>query len=202
MADSSFSSAKKSGGAQRSRQAPKTGESSTSKLVRVLLLLICCAGAGYFFWSTLQIVDSNATAINRARMPQPPDPAMEAEKVEIETAEEGLQNVTRASSQAMQVALLAEVQSRYPLDLPSSLVATAPSAVIELAPIEPDPPMVTVVAIMITEADRVAMVNVDGEEGILMRLGTKFSEGSATITKIDEKGVTYTWRRRNYEVSL
>ena len=201
MADSLLSSAKKSGGAQRGRQAAKAGESSSAKLLRVLLLLICCVGAGYFFWSNMQIVDANERAINRAQMPQPPDPAMEAEKEEIGVAEEGMHNVTRSSSHAMQVALLAEVQSKYPLDLPSSLVASS-SAIVELAPIEPDPPMVTVVAIMITETDRVAMVNVDGEEGILMRQGTRFSEGSATITKIDEKGVTYTWRRRNYQVSL
>ena len=201
MADSSSSPAKKTGGAQRSRQAAKTGESSTAKLLKVLLLVICCAGAGYFFWNNLQIIDSNENAVSLARMPQPPDPAMETEKQEIAAAEEGLQNMTKSSSQAMQVALLAEVQNRYPLDLPASLVTTS-STVIELAPIEPDPPMVTVVAIMITDTDRVAMVNVDGENGILMRQGTRFSEGKARITKIDEKGVTFSWMRKNYQVSL
>ena len=201
MADSSSSSAKKSGAPQRSRQAAKTGESSTMQLLKLVMLVICCAGAGYFFWTNLQIIDANENAINQARMPQPPDPVMESEKQEIEEAEEGLHNVTRASSNAMQVALLAEVQSRYPLDLPTSLVIAAP-AIIELAPIEPDPPMVTVVAIMITDTDRIALVNVDGEQGILMRQGTSFSEGKARITQIDEKGVTFSWMRKNYQVSL
>ena len=177
------------------------GESSTAKLLKVLLLVICCAGSGYFFWTNLQIIDANENAINQARMPQPPDPVMETEKREIGEAEEGLENVTRASSNAMQVALLAEVQSRYPLDLPTSLVASTP-AVLELEVIEPDPPMVTVVAIMITDTDRVALVNVDGEHGILMRQGTRFSEGQARITNIDEKGVTFSWMRKNYQVSL
>ena len=199
MADSS--SARKSGGAQRSRQAARTGESSTTKLLKLLAMVICCAGAGYFFWTNLQIINANDDAISMARMPQAPDQGMENEKKEIEEAEDGLQNVTKSSSQAMQVALLAEVQNRYPLDLPTSLVST-PSVAIELAPVEPDPPSVTVVAIMITDTDRVAMVNVDGENGILMRQGTSFSEGKARITKIDEKGVTFTWMRKNYQVSL
>ena len=198
MADSS---SRKSGGAQRSRQVPKTGEKSSSKLIRVGMLLICCLGAGYFFWSNMNIIDANENAAARSRMAQPPDPAMEAEKVEIETAEQGMENITRASN-AMQLALLAEVQGRYPLDLPSSLTSTASSAT-EIAPIEPDPPYVTVVAIMITDNDRVAVVNVSGEgEGILMRQGARFSDGTATLTTIDEKGVTFTWRRRNYQVSL
>jgi hypothetical protein len=175
---------------------------STAKIVKIVLLAVCCAAAGYFFWSNLEIINANHDAVTQANMPQPPDPVVETEKNEIGEAEEGLQNVTRASNQAMQVALMAEVQSKYPLDLPTSLVVVA-ADIPELAPIEPDPPMVTVVAIMITDTDRVALVKVDGEEGILMRQGATFSEGgSAKITKIDEKGVTFSWRRKNYQVTL
>jgi hypothetical protein len=164
-------------------------------------MIVCCAGAAYFFWSNLQIIDANENAANLARMPQPPDPATESEKKEIAEAEEGLQTVTKSSSQAMQVALLAEVQSKYPLDLPASLVAArVETGVVDY--IEPDPPMVTVVAIMITDTDRIALVNVDGEQGVLVRQGTRFSEGKARITKIDAKGVTFTWMRKNYQVSL
>ena len=199
MADSS--SAKKSGALQRSRQTAKTRESSSGKMVKLLLLLICCVGAGYFLWTNLQIIEESENFINMAKMPQPPDAAMENEKIEIEAVEEGLQNVVRSSTQAMQVALLAEVQGRHPLDLSSSLMAT-PSAAVDFAVIEPDPPMVTVVAIMITDTDRVALLNVDGEQGILMRQGARFSEGRATLTRIDEKGVTFSWMRRNYQVSL
>jgi hypothetical protein len=163
-------------------------------------MLICCAGTGYFFWTNLQIIYANEDAINQARMPQPPDPAAEAEKHEIQAAEEGLQNMMKSSSQAMRVALLAEVQHKYPLDLPVSLVG-APSVAIEVIQIEPEPPMVTVVAIMITDTDSVALVNVD-EVGVMVRQGTSFSGGKARITKIDAKGVTFSWMRRNYQVSL
>ena len=201
MADSSLSSARKSGGAQRSRQA-KAGEKSGAKMFRVLLLLLCCALAGYFFWSNIRIMDDSEAAINRARMEQPSDAATEAEKQDIDTAEEGLQNMTRASSNAMQLALLAEVQGRYPIDVPTSLIGS-PSVTYDIAPVEPEPPYVTVVAIMITDDDRIALVNVAGEEqGKLVRQGTRFSDGTAQITKIEEKGVTFTWRRRSYEVSL
>ena len=200
MADSSSSSAKKSGGAH-GRQAGKTGENSTAKLVMMVVMVICCAATGYFFWTNLQIIDANENAISQARMPKPPDPATESEKKDIEATEEGLRNTTKSSSQAMHVALLAEVQSRYPLDLPVSLVAS-PSASIADVVIEPDPPMLTVVAIMITDNDKVALVNVDGDEGVLVRQGTKFSEGKARITKIDAKGVTFSWMKKNYQVTL
>ena len=199
MADST--SAKKSGAPQRSRSAAKPGESSSGKLIKILLLIICCVGAGYFFWTNLQIIDASENAISLAQMPQPPDPVMENEKREIEVAEEGLQNVLRSSTHAMQLALLAEVQGRHPLDLSSSLM-TSPAAGPEFVEIEPDPPMVTVLAIMITDTDRIALLNIDGEQGILMRQGARFSEGQATLTQIDERGVTFTWRRRNYQVSM
>jgi len=200
MADSS--SARKSGDIQKSRQAAQTGESGTAKLLRILVMFICCAGTVYFFWTNLQIIKANEEALMQAGLPQPPDPVAEAEKKEIEAAEEGLQTITRSSTNAMQVALLAEVQSNYPLDLPISLVAMPSSSTMEFVPIEPDPPRVTVVAIMITDNDRIALLNVDGEEGVLVRQGTKFSENKARITKIDAKGVTFSWMRKNYQVSL
>jgi len=199
MADSP--SARKSGGAQKSRQSGKTGETSAAKLIKILVMVICCAGTFYVFWTNLQIIQENENALYGAREPQPPDPVAETEKNEIEVAEEGLQNMTRSSSHAMQIALMAEVQSKYPLDLPTSLVASS-SVAIDLAPIEPDPPRVTVVAIMITDTDRIAMLTVDGEEGLLMREGARFSDGKARITKIDAKGVTFSWMRKNYQVSL
>ena len=103
----------------------------------------------------------------------------------------------------MQTALMAETQSRLPVDVPTTLVAEAlviPGT--EEIIIEPEPPSLTVVAVMITDTDSAALINVDGEQDILVRKGTKFSEGTATITKIDAKGVTFTWRKKSYQVTL
>jgi hypothetical protein len=136
-------------------------------------------------------------------MPQPPDPTAEVEKNEIATAEEGLNNLSTSSTRAMQTALMAETQNRLPVDLPVTLVTTySAGPIIDEIPVEPEPPSLTVVAVMITDTDSAALINVDGEQDILVRKGTKFSEGTATITKIDSKGVTFTWRRKNYQVTL
>jgi hypothetical protein len=178
------------------------GESSSKKLLRVLVMLVCCVGAGYFFWTTTQIIDENEYSLEEAARPQPPDPASEAEKTEIGEAEEGLENISKSSSQAMRVALYAEVQNKYPVDVPTSLVATNVGPVTLEAPVEPDPPMVTIEAIMITDSDKVALVSVDGEEGVLLRSGSRFSENKARITNIDAKGLDFIWMRKKIRVSL
>ncbi|MDR3077027.1 MAG: hypothetical protein LBU26_06965 [Synergistaceae bacterium] len=201
MADSS--SRKSGAAAPRTRQAQNMGESSSKKLIRILLMIVCCAGAAYFFWTTLQIISDNEEARQEMHRPQPPDPVTETEKSEIASAEESLQNVSKSSSQAMQIALLAEVQNKYPVDLPVSLVVNQGPNPGPIEPvIEPEPPMLTVMGILDTGTDKSALVNVDGEQGVLMRVGTKFSEGKARITKIDAKGVTFTWMKKSYQVSV
>jgi hypothetical protein len=188
----------------RSKQTQRMGEPASKKLMRIILMIACCAGSFYFFWTTLQMITETENVIidvNNQRMA--PDPAAEVERQEIASAEEGLSNLTKASSQAMRVALLAEVQSKFPIDLSSSLIVPVASNRDFSEPvIEPDPPMVSVVAIMITDNDKVALVNVDGEQGVLVRQGTKFSDGTARITKIDAKGVTFIWMKKSYQVSL
>jgi hypothetical protein len=206
MADSSASrkSAAAAAAAAKSRQAARGGEGGSRKLIVSMLLLICCCGAGYFTWSTLQLLEGADDALQTVSMPQPPDPAAEVEKTEITTAEEGLNNLSTSSTRAMQTALLAETQNRSPIDLPLTLVVSYPTpgpGPIEI-PIEPEPPSLTVVAVMITDTDSAALISVDGERDILVRKGTKFSEGTATITKIDAKGVTFKWRKKNYQVTL
>ncbi|MDR1651033.1 MAG: hypothetical protein LBR87_04535 [Synergistaceae bacterium] len=195
--------AKKTAPVSRSKQMRGGGEPSSKKLLRIVLLVACCAGSVYFFWTTMQLLDQNEAAMQDAQMEvRVPDPVAEKEKKDIEEAEQGLSSLTRASSQAMRVAFLAEVQSKFPLDIPMALVpSVAPSPGSDIV-IEPDPPMVTVVAIMITDADRAAIVSIDGEDGVLVRQGTKFSGGSARITKIDARSVTFTWMRKSYQVSL
>jgi len=188
----------------RSKQSQRMGEPASKKLLRIVLMLLCCSGSVYFFWTTMQLLTATEEQINISQSQiAVPDPAAETEKQEIATAESGLSNLSKASSQAMRVAQLAEVQSKYPIDIPISLVATQPvNAGVAEVVIEPDPPMVTVVAIMITETDKVALVNIDGETGVLVRQGAKFSDGTARITKIDAKGVTFIWKKKSYQVSL
>ena len=199
MADSPAS---RKSAATKNRQTAKGGESDSRKLLLSLVLFVCCCGAGYFTWSTLQLLQGADDALQIVAMPQAPDPAAEVEKGEIATAEEGLNDLSQSSTRAMQTALMAETQSRFPLDQPETLVAKAPIIVQYEPVIEPEPPSLTVVAVMITDTDSAALVSVDGEQDILVRKGTKFSEGTATITKIDAKGVTFTWRRKNYQVTL
>jgi hypothetical protein len=151
----------------------------------------------------MQLIQSADDALQNVSMPQPPDPATEGEKNDIATAEEGLHNLSTSSMRAMQTALMAETQGRLPLDLPVTLVVTTPVFVEPgEIPVEPEPPSLTVVAVMITDTDSAALVSVDGEQDILVRKGTKFSEGTATITKIDAKGVTFTWRKKSYQSTL
>ncbi|MDR3165718.1 MAG: hypothetical protein LBU13_09075 [Synergistaceae bacterium] len=202
MADSP-ASRKSAAVAPKSRQAAKGGDGSSRKLLLSLVLFICCCGAGYFTWDTRQLIQNADDALHTSSMTQPPDPAAEAEKNEIATAEDGMNNLSKASTRAMQTALMAETQSRHPLDLSTALVAAAPVVrVTEEIFIEPEPPSLTVVAVMITDTDRTALVNVDGEQELLVRKGSKFFGGKATITKIDAKGVTFQWRKKNYQVTL
>ncbi|MDR1579318.1 MAG: hypothetical protein LBS35_03090 [Synergistaceae bacterium] len=201
MADSLAS--RKSTAAVKSRQAARGGEGDSRKLILSMLLLVCCCAAGYFTWSTLQLLQSADDALRTVTMPQPPDPVAEDEKNEIATAEEGLNNLSQSSTRAMQTALMAETYSRFPIDLSAALVRSDPVGPgLDEIVIEPEPPSLAVVAIMITDTDSVAIISVDGEQDILVRKGAKFSEGTATITKIDAKGVTFTWRKKSYQVTL
>ncbi|MDR1965766.1 MAG: hypothetical protein LBQ36_03575 [Synergistaceae bacterium] len=202
MADSS--SAKKPVVSSRSKQAPRGHqENNTKKMLGIIVMLLCCAASFYFYWTTMQVLRNNEDQLSQANMTiAAPDPEAEKEKKEIGDAEVGLKNLSVSSRQAMNTALLAETQSRYPLDLPITLTPTVTLPSGADIVIEPDPPFVTVVAIMITDSDRVAMLNIDGEEGVLVRQGSKFSNGTARITKIDAKGVTYTWMKKSIQVSL
>jgi hypothetical protein len=209
MADSSArKTAAAAAAAAKSRQAALRGggESNSKKLFRIIVMVLCCVGAGYFFWTTSTLISDNAEALQNASMSQPPDPVAEAEKTEITAAEEGLENLSKSSSQAMRVALGAELLNKYPIDLPSSFVRPAagpPVAEGLVVEAPPEPPSVTVAAIMVTDGDKVAMLNVEGEEGVLVRVGTKFSEGgSARVSKIDARSVTFIWRKKSYTITL
>ncbi|MDR1471183.1 MAG: hypothetical protein LBS75_01550 [Synergistaceae bacterium] len=203
MADSS--SARKTAAASQPRgKQQKPSEQRIKSLLFIIALVACCAGSYYFYMTTLRLIEDGGNAVRRFTNQQvPPDSTLADETKAIDTVESGLSDITKATSMSMQTALLAEISGKYPV-APSNRIMPAPStgaAASDLAEIEPDPPMVTVVAILIKGDDKIAMLDVAGEEGaLIVRQGSKFSSGTARVTKIDAKGVTYTWMKKSIQV--
>jgi hypothetical protein len=199
MADS----LKKGMPSSRNRQARGGGGDNTKKVMVILFLLLCCAGSFYFYWTTTKMIEADVWAIESAKnASSQPDPATTAEKQEIDDAEAGLSSITSSASQAMRLAMLAETSGKYPLDLAVTLVSSPSTASLAPPVEEIMPPVVNVLAIMITDSDKVAMINVDGGSSLVVRQGSKFSDGRARITKIEAKGVTYRWMGKNIQVSV
>lgn len=187
------------GTATRSK-TPKQGR--TGQFLILILLMGCCFGSFYFFRDTMLLVDE-------IEQPQPnsssqPNPEVIAESKEVQQLAGDLSGVGKATNFAMQTALMAEVHSGYPIAAASILTPPPPPPDPNLIPeIEPEPPQVTVLAVMITDGDSVAMIDVAGEEGgLVIRRGSKFSGGDARVTKIDSKGVTFTWMKKSYTVGV
>jgi hypothetical protein len=187
---------------------PKTkqkiaGEQNTKKLLRVVVMLLCCAGSGYFFWTTLQILQTNEMNLAQASVPKPPDPALETEKNEITAVEDGLTNLSKSSSQVMRMALLAEVQRNIPLDLPVSLIPAVVQTAggEEIAVVEPDPPMLMVSAVMITEGGQVSVID-DGNTRVIRNGAKLFDDQSGTVQEIKREGVIFRWKGKRYLVRV
>jgi hypothetical protein len=197
--------AKKASGLFSKQSATRTKNVRPGRKNQILILLglcICCFASFYFFNTTMQLVE-------RAQQPQDtappmPNPEITTETKEIDQIAGDLSGVGKATNMAMQVALMAEVHRGSPIAAASTLTPPPPPIQINPEPVaEPDPPSVTVLAVMITEGDSVAMIDVTGEDsGLLVRRGSKFSNGTARITKIDSKGVTFTWRKKSYQVGV
>ncbi|MDR3255581.1 MAG: hypothetical protein LBT31_08425 [Synergistaceae bacterium] len=186
------------GTATRSR-TPKQGRAG--QLLIMVLLMGCCFGSFYFFRDTMNLVD-------RSRNIDPPPPTPPNQEVldegkDVMQLAGDLLGVGKATNFAMQTALMAEIHGGYPIASPSILTPPPPpDRIIEFVP-EPEPPRVTVLAIVVTDGDSVAMIDVEGEEGgLLVRRGSKFASGDARITKIDSKGVTFTWMKKSYIVGV
>ena len=172
--------------------------------VMILLLLGCCGASIYFFMQSFDLIDSGGADSFQA--PPMPDTTAVEEGKQLDGTTGELSIIGKATSLAMQTAELAENSGKYPLGTAESL---APPIVIPVSPdagdviIEPDPPQVTVIAIMITDKDKIAMIDILGEGGgVIVRQGSKFAEGSARVTKIDAKGVTFTWMKKSYTVVM
>jgi hypothetical protein len=207
MADSAAAKKTASPPATRSRsQQQKGGEAQTKKLLIIIVLFACCVGSGYLYKNTVDILQRNDDALSsQSAEVNLPDPVIDAEKKEIDDTEAGVSTLTQVTNKVMLVALSAERMGTYPVALPTTLVPTA-SVVgpdMEIVVAEPEPPFMDILAIMITDQDKVAMVNIDGEQdGLMVRQGSKFANGTARVTKIDVKGLNFTWMKKNYRVSF
>ncbi|MDR1914956.1 MAG: hypothetical protein LBQ58_00070 [Synergistaceae bacterium] len=181
----------------------RSDEKRLKRVLFIVMLLACCAGSAYFYINTLQLIEESQNAMQElASQPALPDPNMANESKEIDAAETGLSDMTKVTSMAMQTALLAEISGKYPVSPENKLQPVDTSGVaVEIVEIDPDPPAVTVVAILIKEDDKIAMLDVVGEEGgLIVRQGSNFASGTARVTKIDAKGVTFTWMKKSYHV--
>jgi hypothetical protein len=203
MADSSSARKTAVAAPPRARQQ-RPSEQRLKRLLFIVVLVACCAGSFYFYMTTLQLIEeSDNTVQNLVNQPSPPDQTLATETQEIDAAESGLSDITKATSMSMQTALLAEISGKYPMGTANRLGPSPGPAVdgnVDVV-IEPDPPMVTVVAILIKGDDKIAMLDVAGEEGgLIVRQGSRFSSGTARVTKIDAKGVTFTWMNKSFQV--
>lgn len=186
------------------------GKKRTGALLAILILFLSCAASFFVYMNTIRAIRERDGGL----LAETPEPDVEslAEAKELETTSDEYANMGRAVSMAMQTALLAELSGKYPVAPPAALIPSAadpsggtgggtsePASENIPQEFEPDPPQVTVTAIMISGPDRIAMIDVPGEEmGMVVRPGAKFSGGAARITKIDEKGVTFTWMGKSY----
>ena len=177
------------------------------RVVQAILLLIllgCCGASAYLFMISFGVIETSDTG---SYMPPPmADPKIGEEGKELDGTTNDLTIMGKATSMAMQTALLAEISGKLPM---APAEALSPTIAAPVGPgegeviIEPDPPQVTVIAIMITDKDKIAMIDVLGEDGgLIVRQGSKFSEGTARVTKIDAKGVTFTWMKKSYTVVM
>ena len=189
--------------ASKGRRA--SNEKRTKQILLILVLFMCCAASVYLFMQTNKI-EQERQLLELPTMVEP-DVATEAEKKEVQDTQVSMITLGKASNVVMQTALLAEVSGRVPVAPMTALNKVLPPPPIVIDPIEeleePDPPKVTVVGIMIKDRDRVAMVDVEGEDGgLIVRPGSTFSSGTAKITKIDSKGVSFTWMKKSYTVHM
>lgn len=180
----------------------------TKMLTIILVLAICCAASFYVYKNTMRILDErNEALVNTVALP---DAASIKEAKELSETGSEFVLVSRSYNSVMQTALLAEISGRFPVATPGALADYADELMGKpeeevYVPLDDElvPPSVEVVAVMISGADRIAMINVLGEDtSLVVRTGARFSSGTAQITKINEEGVTFTWMGKTYSVGL
>lgn len=174
----------------------------------ILVLAACCAASGYIYQNTMRVLEErNEALVNTVALP---DAASIKEAKELGETGREFVLVSRSYNSVMQTALLAEISGRFPVATPGALADYADELMGKpeedvYVPLDDElvPPSVEVVAVMISGADRIAMINVLGEDtSLVVRTGARFSSGTAQITKINEEGVTFTWMGKTYSVGL
>ena len=184
-----------------SKSSLQAGKKQFMSIVLILILFVACAASVYFFISTRSLIEEMEMS-GGEEVVVPEDDKLQAD--ELAKAGEQIQTVDTTSSLALQLARHAEISGKFPVGPQIALFSDRPIDVgIPSDYIEPDPPQVSVIGIMITEKGRIAMLNILGEDDAkVVRVGTKFADGAARVTKIDEKGVTYTWLRKSYTITM
>lgn len=173
------------------------------------IMIALCVLSAHIYMSvmrTIEEIDSSLASIKSL-----PDLATVNEGKDLESISAEFATLSRASAAAMQSTLLAAMSERRPVSHASSLApiiaeaiaaqdATASDVIDEY---ELDPPSVEVVAIVIQGNDRMAMINVLGEDmGLIVRRGTKFSADTAVVTKINEGSVAFSWMDKEFKVEM
>ena len=146
--------------AQKSRSQKPV---KTKQLLVVLFLFICCAASFYFFRETMSMGDTDDIGLGSVAL-SAPSPETQAEKEEIKKTTEDLSGMTESVKLVMQTALLAEASNQYPV---AAAAVLSPPVHEPIQPLiadmpveEPTPPQVTVLAVLSTEGENVAMIDV------------------------------------------
>jgi hypothetical protein len=180
----------------------RSGRPGRKGQIAVLLFLFLCFGASLFiFRLTVEAVESSSNLPDPG--PSIPNAEIVQESEDVEQLGNDLTGMTMSTNLAMQIANMAEQIGRLPVASVTTLTPPPQEIIPDVPIVEPDPPDITVKAVMITDGDSVAIIDIAGEEtGLLVRRGSKFADGAARITKIDSKGVTFTWMKKSYPVAL
>lgn len=174
-----------------------------------LIFLLVCSGVSAWIYIKMMGIMSVRGSSTLRREPQVDREGI-AEARDLETLGIEYVSMRQVTDMVVQTAMLAETSSREPV---ARLAASFPPETFQASVVidsdipqelELDPPMVELVAVMIVSPrEKIAMINVVGEEsGAVVREGHTFSGGTAKITKIDEKSVTYRWMEKTITVSI
>lgn len=182
---------------------------NSKALLKLVLLVACCAVSFYFYDRMIALADEQNQSLMQA------EPIPDAESIrEVKDLEElgaSYTNMSKVVSMTTQSALLASTSASYPISTPTEMLVAVGISAASPSPdegvpdqeYELDPPDVSVVATMITADGRIAMINVHGEDtALVVHEGSSFSGGTAKITKIEEKGVTFTWMGNIYSATM
>lgn len=188
----------------------RTSKFGIKSLLRILVLLGACCASGWIYMRVMEVDEQ--TNIDLIREVSAPNQDVVAEQDDLTAVTKRYRDLSSVVRMSTQSALLAETSSRHPIGKLAALMAASPAyaaggeggAGEEMRQeYELDPPQIVVVAVMITNDSKTAMINVLGEDtGLVVKVGSTFSGGTARITNISEGGVTFTWMKKSYTVEM